>query len=136
MELDGYFMPYSIVSVDHGVPAFSIRDINLYGLPDLYGIEEYLVLDDPTESCPFVTDYKMEQDRRGALRPIHRYSQCKRFELLLRKFLGGYCSRIKNEDIFLTVAMDCDYDREFIWNSVRKVLKEKERFLYGAGKYL
>lgn len=117
-------MPYSLVGLDHGVPVFSLRDVNLYGMPNLYGIEEYLVLDDPTESCPFVTDYHMEQERRGALRPIHRYSQDKRFELLIKKFLGGNCSRIENEDLFLTVAMECDYDKELVWNSVRKVLKE------------
>ena len=95
MDLSSYFMPYTFISLDHGTPVFSLRDINLYGTPDLFGVEEYLVIDDPTESCPFVLDYDGEQDRRGALRPIHRYSQDKRFELLLKKFLGGNCSRIK-----------------------------------------
>lgn len=124
MELGEYFMPYSVVAVDHGTPVFSLRDINLYGQPHLFGVDEYLVLDDPTESCPFVLDYKEERARRGALRPIHRYSQDKRFELLLRKFLGGRCSEIKNEDLFLTVAMGCNWDKDHIWNSVRKILKE------------
>lgn len=124
MELYEYFMPYSIIGLDHGTPVYSLRDINLFGLPELFGIEEYLVLDDPTESCPMVLDYKGEQDRRGALRPIHRYSQDKRFELLIKKFLGGNCSRIKNEDLFLTVAMECNYEKDHVWNSVRKILKE------------
>lgn len=123
MDISEYFMPYSLVSVDHGVPVFSLRDINLYGLPDLYGVEEYLVLDDPTESCPFVLDYKGEMDRRGALRPIHRYSQDKRFELLIKKFLGGNFSRIKNDELYLTIAMECLWDRDLIWNSVRHILK-------------
>lgn len=117
-------MPYTFKSLDHGTPVFSLRDVNLYGTPDLFGVEEYLVLDDPTESCPFVLDYDGEQDRRGALRPIHRYSQDKRFELLLKKFLGGNCSRIKCDDLFLTVAMECNYEKDLVWNSVRKILKE------------
>ena len=117
-------MPYGVVGVDHGTPVYSLRDINLYGLPTLYGVEEYLVLDDPTESCPFVLDYKASQDRRGALRPIHRYSQDKRFELLLKKFLGGNCPTIKNEDLFTTVAMECNYEKEHVWNSVRNILKQ------------
>jgi len=124
MELSEYFMPYTFIRLERGIPLFSLRDVNLYGQPDLFGIEEYLVIDDPTESCPFVLDYNGEQERRGALRPIHRYSQDKRFELLIKKFLGGNCSRIKNDDLFLTVAMEVDYDKDLVWNSVRKILKE------------
>lgn len=126
MELQDYFMPYTFVSLDHGIPVFSLRDINLFGEPCLFGVEEYLVIDDPTESCPFVLDYKGEQERRGALRPIHRYSQDKRFELLLKKFLGGSCSRIKNEELFLTIALECDWDKDLIWNSVRSILKKNK----------
>lgn len=55
-------MPYRIIDIDHGVPVFSLRDINLYGPASLYGIEEYLVIDDPTESCPMVLDYKVSFD--------------------------------------------------------------------------
>lgn len=117
-------MPYTFKSLDHGIPVFSLRDVNLHGIPSLYGVEEYLVLDDPTESCPFVLDYDGEMDRRGALRPIHRYSQDKRFELLIKKFLGGSCSRITCEDLFVTVAMECNYEKDLVWNSVRKILKE------------
>lgn len=123
MELSEYFMPYSVIGLDHGVPVFSLRDINLYGLPDLFGVNEYMVLDDPTESCPFVLDYDGEHDRRGALRAIHRYDRFKRFELLIRKFLGGNFSRIKNEELFLTVAVEVCWDRDLIWNSVRGILK-------------
>ena len=57
MDLSEYFMPYSFIALERGTPLFSLRDINLYGTPDLFGVEEYLVIDDPTESCPFVLDY-------------------------------------------------------------------------------
>lgn len=123
MDIKDYFMPYSLIAVDHGVPVFSLRDINLYGLPDLFGVNEYIVLDDPTESCPFVLDFQAAWDRRGALRPIHRYSQEKRFELLIKKFLGGNFSEIQNDEILLTVAMECSWDRELVWNSIRAILK-------------
>lgn len=45
MDLASYFMPYTFIAVERGIPLFSLRDINLYGTPDLFGIEEYLVID-------------------------------------------------------------------------------------------
>lgn len=65
MELCEYFMPYAIIDLDHGTPVYSLRDVNLYGLPELFGIEDYIVLDDPTESCPMVLDYKASFDEGG-----------------------------------------------------------------------
>jgi hypothetical protein len=128
MNLEDFFMPYRLVDVDHGVPVFSLRDINLFGLPDLWGVEEYLVLDDPTESCPFVLDYDGEQERRGSLRPIHRYSQYARFKVLVNKFLGGTCnltkSSEKNNEIVLAVAIEADWDTKRVYNSVRQILKK------------
>ncbi len=38
MELGSYFMPHRIIGLDHGVPVFSLRDINLYGPASLYGV--------------------------------------------------------------------------------------------------
>lgn len=70
MELESYFMPYTFIGLEHGIPLFSLRDINLYGTPDLFGIEEYLVIDDPTESCPFVLDYKVIVTRRICWRSV------------------------------------------------------------------
>lgn len=118
-------MPYKEVSYEKdGMSVFSLRDINDYGRPELYGIEVYLVIDDPTESCPYVLSYQDEQDRRGSLRPIHRYSMEKRFQLLLRKFLGGNFSRVDNDDLYLTIALELDYDRDKVWNSARDILKK------------
>ena len=125
MDLSSYFMPYRMVGVEKEVPVFSLRDINLYGKPDLFGVYEYLVLDDPTESCPYVMDYAMERERSG--RPIHRYSQTKRFEALVRKFMGGRCKfgakDCLREDILFVVDMECSREPELIWNSIRKILK-------------
>ena len=127
MELSSYFMPYSIVDVDHGIPVFCLSDINKYGIPSLYGIEEYLCRDDPMESCPFVLDYNGEQERRGALRPIHRYNRDQRFVGIIKKFLGGSIISGKNIDIFnlivMEVAIEAIWDKELVWNSIRKILK-------------
>jgi hypothetical protein len=113
---------YKAIRVVNGISEYSLRDINDYGVPDLYGIFRYIVIDDPTESCPFVLDYKGEQERRGALRPIHRYSEDKRFESLIKKFLGG----VYNFDFEMLITISIEYDLHVdrVWNSVRKILKD------------
>lgn len=82
MNIEDYFMPYRVVDLIIGInfntPVYSLRDVNKYGKPELWGVLYYEVRDDSTESCPFVLDYKYEHDRRGSLRPIHRYSEIKR----------------------------------------------------------
>ena len=71
-------------------------------------------------------DYNGEQERRGALRPIHRYSEVKRFEVVLKKFLNGNfrCRALANQNIYDVIEMEIDRDRDRVWNSCRKVLKE------------
>jgi hypothetical protein len=130
MNLEDYFMPYRVVDLIIGVnfntPVYSLRDINTFGKPDLWGIYFYEVRDDKTESCPFVLDFKGEQERRGALRPVHRYSEVKRFEVVLKKFLNGNfrCRALANQNIYDVVEMFIDRDKNRVWNSCRKVLKE------------
>lgn len=131
-----YFIPYQpieiLVGINFNTPVYALRDVNLYGRPDLWGIEYYHVIDDPMESCPFVLDYNGEQERRGALRPIHRYSEVKRFEVVLKKFLGGNfrCRDLKNQNIYDVLEMNINRDRKEVWNSCRRVLKE-----YGWSKH-
>ena len=136
MNLEDYFMPYRVIDLIIGInfntPVYSLKDINTYGKPDLWGIYFYEVRDDFSESRPFVLSYKDEQERRGALNPIHRYSELKRFELVLKKFLGGNyrCRGLKNQNMYDVIEMEMNKDRGQVWNSCRKLLKE-----YGWSKY-
>ena len=136
MNLEDYFMPYRVVDLIIGInfntPVYSLRDVNMFGKPDLWGIFYYEVRDDKTESCPLVLDYNGEQERRGALRPIHRYSEVKRFEIILKKFLGGNfkCRGLANQNIYDVVELEIDRDRDKVWNSCRRILKE-----YGWSKH-
>ena len=112
MNLEDYFMPYRVIDLIIGInfntPVYSLKDINTYGKPDLWGIYFYEVRDDFSESRPFVLSYKDEQERRGALNPIHRYSELKRFELVLKKFLGGNyrCRGLKNQNMYDVIEME------------------------------
>lgn len=120
-------MPYRLVGVDHGVPVFSLFDIEIFGLPDLWGIEEYLVIDSPEISCPMVMDHKEEIIRKCTIRPIHRYSKDQRFKALIIKFIGGKCISKQNEKIFEKIFEEISIhvclDKNNIWNSSRGILK-------------
>lgn len=63
---------YKPVYFEGSVPVYSRSDVDLYGLPDYYGIGVYLVTDNVGQD--YVADHKFEIERRGSLRPIHRYS--------------------------------------------------------------
>lgn len=104
-------------------PQFDLYDVLQYGPPEKYGYDEYIVLDNYEVSRPFVADYDMEQERKGSLRPVHRYCKVKRFRHLINNLLGGSRVFINDPDLFLTVALELDYDKDKIWNSCRSILK-------------
>ena len=76
-----------------------------------------------------VTDYKMEQERRGALRPIHHYSRVERFETTLYQLIG---CRGKVPKIVIDYIIEEGYDEneEKIWDSIRDILKKRNWRIY------
>lgn len=122
-------IPYAPLKVEHGVAYYDLRDVMWYGQPSLFGVEHYLVVDHPWVSQPMVLDHKEETLRRGALRPIHRYSAVKRFEYLLRQLLGG-CRSVIPAEVLYVVRKEMDEDPSKVWNSVRGCLKK-----HGYQKY-
>lgn len=60
----------------------------MFGLPSYFGYEDYIVVSTYEDECPFVLDWSGEQERRGALRPIHRYSRVERFTAVVYQLLG------------------------------------------------
>jgi hypothetical protein len=69
------------------VPVYTSSQIKLFGLPDYWGMTCYRVVELREDAAPFVTDFKMEQER-GRMRPIHRYSRVERFESVLYQLIG------------------------------------------------
>ena len=111
--------PYKI---ENGVPYFYTSQIDDYGFPEYFGYERYLVVND--NECCFVTDWKMEQERRQ--RPIHRYNRVARFTFVLAQLL---C--LKGSIPFEEMNEIRKLATELSWNSIHKVLKElKYRHLY------
>lgn len=122
-------IPYEPIKWEYGVPYYDLLMIDLYGPPHHYGIETYHVLDNKESSCPAMMDYKEEQDRRGCLRPIHRYSALKRFEYLVKQLLGG-CRSLIPQEVILQVSKEMNHHPEQVWVSVRTCLKK-----HGYQKY-
>ncbi len=106
-----------------GVPVFRKQDVDLFGLPSYYGYEDYIVVSTYEDECPFVLDWVGEQERRGVLRPVHRYSRVERFISVVYQLLG---ERGDVPDIVLDVVRHWGFDLDpaLAWNSVRFVLKQ------------
>jgi len=123
-------IPYAPLKVEHGVAYYDVRDVQWYGEPYVFGVDfAYQVLDHVEVSQPMVLDYKEEQQRRGSLRPIHRYSALKRFEYLLRQLLGG-CRTVIPAGLLQVVREEMDENPSRVWNSVRGCMKR-----HGYQKY-
>lgn len=119
-------IPYNVVRYEGETPCFRRVDVDMFGLPHHYGVSDYFVISTEDDIAPRVTDWNMEQERRGSLRPIHRYSRVSRFRALL-------CDLMGNRDIPKEV-MDSfggiDFTGADVYENVRKILKSK-----GCRKY-
>lgn len=105
---------------DH-VPVYDSYQLELYGLPENWGVVCYRVIALRETEQPMVTDWKMEQER-GKLRPIHRYSRVERFTSILAQLI---CCRGKiPRDMIQKIREEkIPKDPELAWNAVRKILK-------------
>jgi hypothetical protein len=109
-------VPYPFVQED--VPVFKKSDVDWYGMPELYGIERYRVV----EEVQFGSSLYSEQQVRE-LRPIHHYDRLQRFGSIVRKLLGNgpvipvrVLEEIKNRGL--------DQRGDHVWNDVRFQLKQ------------
>jgi hypothetical protein len=109
--------------MDGDVAVFRLQDVDLYGLPYLFGYDNYIVTSTLDDECPMVLDWKGENERRGALRPIHRYSRVERFIGVLYQLLG-YRGDIPQEVLDVVRFWGIEVGQE--WNSVRFILKQYE----------
>lgn len=111
------------VRIEAGIPFYTSQQVDLFGQPDLWGIDQYQIIELREDSHPFVTDYDMEMERRGALRPIHHYSRVERFESILYQLIG---SRGKVPQHVVDTIQQEGYNShpDLIWESIRTILKK------------
>lgn len=121
--------PVQPIRYDQGLPIYTTEQVDLYGYPEDWGIDNYLVIEERETSHPMVTDYQMETERRGALRPIHHYNRVERFQSILYQLIG---SRGVVPRLVITTIVQKGYDPhpDRVWNSIRKLLKEHNWSLY------
>ena len=125
-EVPGPVQPFRID--DDFVPVYTSSQIALYGLPEYWGIVVYRVIELREDASPFVTDFKMEQER-GRLRPIHRYSRVERFESVLYQLIACR-GKVPASIIALIRTVGYNEDPKEVWNSVRSILKSNGGRVY------
>jgi hypothetical protein len=103
------------------VPVYTSTQIKIYGLPDHWGMTCYRVIELKEDAAPFVTDFKMEQER-GRMRPIHRYSRVERFESVLYQLIACR-GKVPKSIVTLIREKGFDKDPKKVWNSIRTILK-------------
>lgn len=113
------------VRYDYGVAVFRLEDVNIYGLPDLFGYDDYLVTSTYEDESPYVLDFHDEQGRR--LVPIHRYSRLARFKGIVYQLLGER-GNIPEEVLEVVKYWGYDDSPVLVWNSVRNILKTYGNF--------
>jgi hypothetical protein len=115
--------PTQPVRVEFGIPFYTSQQISIFGLPHLFGVDQYQIIELQEDSHPPVTDYDMEQERRGSLRPIHHYSRVERFEQILYQLVG--CRGVVPRVIVLHIqSVGFDQHPDRVWDSVRAILKK------------
>lgn len=111
-----------------GTPVFSSEQLDLYGFPEFYGYENYLI-EETRESTQHVMDYKLEQ---YYFKKIHRYIQKERFQWVVLQLLGDRGAVPERViDLVFREAQRMD------WEHIRKVLKKhKLRIYYNRIPYI
>ncbi len=99
------------------VAVFSSIDIDDYGMPELYGFTNYIVVE--SREANLVTDYKMEHTYD--LIPIHRYSRLARFKTTLLRLVGEKTNI--PDHIIKACRIYLKPDSKDLWNDTRKILK-------------
>lgn len=124
-DLKSLAAPCQPIRYETGIPFYTSQQVDLYGEPYHWGIQEYEVVQLREDAHPFVTDYDMEQDRRGSLRPIHHYSRVERFESILYQLIGSR-GRVPPEVVEHIRSVGYNHDPDQIWESIRMILKRKK----------
>jgi len=108
---------------DDQVPVFDSNQIELYGLPEYFGVYKYRVIALRETESPMVMDWKMSIER--PMRPIHRYSRVERFTNTLAQLIA--CRGKVPKDLITEIKKVGFTDNpDLIWNQIRAILKERK----------
>lgn len=121
-------IPYEPIRVSNNIPEYSSTDIELYGVPDHYGIYDYLVIDSYEKL--FVLEYQDEIDFARDAVHIHRYDRIERFTTTLFQLLGMSRVVIPNEVIQVIRRSMYREHHSFIYNDIRDILRRYEYAKY------
>lgn len=121
--------PCQPVRFEAGIPFYTSGQVDLYGEPHHWGVDQYQIIQLREDAHPFVTDFEMEMDRRGALRPVHHYSRVERFESILYQLIGSR-GRVPPEVVETVRNEGYDENPEKIWDSIRSILKKHQWRMY------
>ena len=107
------------IRFENDIAVFSSDQIDLYGPPDLFGFERFMVIE--SREAVLVTDYKMEHSYD--LIPIHRYNRLSRFKSTLLKIIG---EKTKIPDLVYNTCKDQITEHENLWEKTRIILKKNK----------
>ncbi len=110
--------PVPIAYTPANVPVFSSVDIDIWGPPQDWGFTSFEVVEARETASPLVTDYKMEREFVGMMRPKHRYSRRERFVVTAMHLLGNRSVPQK----VMTLMTDIDFSGN-VWEEVRMRMK-------------
>jgi len=113
--------------IDRGVPVYSSSDIEVWGLPDHYGIWDYLVVETRETAHPMVNGWV--DLARCSLVPRHEYSRIQRFAGIVRNLLGQ--GRLPDEVIEYVEDNLEDFCAASVWESVQVLLRRMKWGRYG-----
>lgn len=117
--------PIQPIRVENNIPFYTSQQINLFGLPHHWGVDQYQIVELYEDGRPPVTDYEIEQERRGSLRPVHHYNRVERFEQILYQLIG--CRGVVPRLIIVHIqAVGFDPHPDRVWDSVRSILKKNQ----------
>ena len=114
-------IPYLALREESGVPVFWKRDVDLYGKPELWGLEIYQCVE-LREDQEYKMEWKDEKERR--LRPKHLYCRVERFKGVLMELIGVK-GVVENEVLDVLKNNFFDPSRSGCWNSIRGILKKE-----------
>jgi len=115
-------IPYHPIRVTNNIPEYSIIDIENFGKPDYYGIENYLVIDSYEKEL--VLDWHDEVHLITDGQYIHRYDRIQRFTATLFQFIGHSRVVIPLQLINIIKNNGFSTHPKLVWNSIRSILKK------------
>lgn len=120
--------PYKI---DDEIPYFSLRDVEDYGCPSLWGFEKFFVTDnEPLYAIPPQQQFLINLKK---IRAPHLYDRVLRFKNILTQLLGytlNVSKVVQESSIWQNMLNDVSLIENNYWYECRKILKQYKLNMY------